>query len=193
MLEFFEYLNSIHPLSAEATTALMKVIKVKELRKGQVWLQEGAVCDKLTFVVKGLMKMYFEDGCRELIMMLARENDRILAFESFLDASPSDFIIRSIEATLVIYVMRNDLFEVVKKMPELQVHYLKMVCEQCRLLEERSRLLLLPPYIRFKIVMRTDSWLSDGTRIYDRLLAGYLGVHPNAVCGWRRSKSELNG
>jgi hypothetical protein len=29
------------------------------LRKGQVWPQEGAVCDKLAFIEKGVVKIYF--------------------------------------------------------------------------------------------------------------------------------------
>jgi CRP-like cAMP-binding protein len=42
----------------------------KELRRGQVWLQEGAECDRICFVMRGLLKLYFDEGDREVISIL---------------------------------------------------------------------------------------------------------------------------
>ncbi len=186
MIEFFQYLNSIHPLSAEATSALLKIVRAKELRRGQVWLQEGAVCDKLTFVLKGMLKLYFESDTKELVLQIAKENDWVLSVESYIDKTPSTYSIRSIEPSVVVYVQQSEWQYIQDRFPELQFH-MKAIGEwQIRSFEQHAVLLLLPPRERFEKLILTHSWLADGKRITDRLLAAYLGVGANAVCLWRK-------
>lgn len=89
MLAFFQYLNSIHPIPPEAQAALMGAVRQKDLRKGQVWLQEGAICDKLTFIEKGLAKVYFESGSKEVALCYNRENEVMLSVQSYFMQKPS--------------------------------------------------------------------------------------------------------
>ena len=188
MIEFFQHLNSLHPLSPEATSGLLKVIRAKELRRGQVWLQEGAVCDKLTFVVKGLLKLYFETGTKELIVQFAIENEFILSAHSYLSRKPSAYSIRSIEQTVVVYLLSSDWDHLLAKHPELISHYLMTASKQVKKMEEHLSLLLLPPKDRFEKLLDNGSWLIDGRRVTDKLLAAYLGVRATTVCEWRKGK-----
>lgn len=186
MLEFFNYLNSIHPLSPEATAALMKVIKVKELRKGQVWLQEGAVCDKFCFLVKGLVKIYFEIRNKELIVNLANENKIILATHSYFDRVPSRFTIRSVEPSVVLYITATEMNYLLDRFIELHFHLFYIIRSEMAVLEWHTMLLLLPPKERWRILQSSDSLGIDSLRVSDRLLAAYLGVGANAICSWRK-------
>ena len=187
MLPFFTYLNKLHPLSAEATAALMKMVRAKELRKGQAWLQEGAVCDKLTFVMKGLMKLYFETGSKEVVLHFARENDFILSAQSYLEQLPSEYTIRTTEPAVIVYFLRNDLQHLLAKFPELNLHFLLIDQQQSFAYEYHMGLLMLSPKERYEKLAQDHAWMVDGSRITDRMLAGYLGVGANAVCGWRKS------
>ena len=172
MLEFFSHLNSLHPLSAEATTALMKVIRPKELRRGQVWLQEGAVCDKLTFIIKGLVKLYFEAGSKEVVLSIARENECILSAQSYFEQLSSSYSIRSVEQSVIVFILRNDLLHLVSKYPELNSH-LKVIAHQQAIQHEyHSGLLMLAPRERFEKLATNCTGMIDGRRIRDRLLAG---------------------
>lgn len=185
MIEFFNYLNSLHPLSAEATAALMKVIRVKELRRGQVWLQEGAVCDKMTFVVKGLMKLYFEVGSKEVVLNFARENEFMVSAQSYFNRAASDYSIRCIEQTVVAYILCNDWYHILEKHSELNKHYLLIAKECLSSMENHTALLLMPPKARYEILVADNSWMIEG-RLTDRMIAGYLGIGWNGLGRWRK-------
>jgi CRP-like cAMP-binding protein len=186
MIEFFNYLNSLHSLSAEATAALMKVIRAKELRRGQIWLQEGAVCDKFTFVVKGLMKLYFETGSKEVILSFARENEVLLSAESYFEKKSSHYTIRCIEQTVVVYILNNDLHALLEKFTELNIQMMAMGQMQVASLESHTALLMLPARQRFEQTQIINPWMVDRNRLTDKLLAGYLGVGADAICNWRK-------
>ena len=186
MLSFFAALNAIHPLLPETQAALMKVIRSKELRKGQVWLQEGAVCDKITFVVKGLLKLYFESGTKELIVQFARENEFMVSAQSYFNQSASGYTIRSVEPSIIISIAQNDMNYLLQRFMELHFHFLVIAQSHVVSLEQHTGLLMLTPVERYEKLLETGSWLADGKRITDRLLAGYLGVRANTVCEWRK-------
>ncbi len=189
MVEFFQYLNSLYPLSPEATSGLMKLIRTKELRRGQIWLQEGAVCDKLSFVIKGLMKLYFESTSKELVIDFSKENDFCLSANSYFNRIPSDYSIRSIEQTVIVYINYIELQSLIEKLPELNSHFKRVAEHHVATLEYHSALLMLSPRERYEKMAGDQSWMIDGSRLTDRLLAAYLGVGANAVCQWRKDES----
>jgi CRP-like cAMP-binding protein len=190
MLEFFNYLNSIHPLSAEATAALMKVIRVKELSKGQVWLQEGAVCDKLAFVVKGLMKMYFESGNKELIIRFAGDNEIMVSAQSYFQGAPSRFAIRAIEPTIILYFAAKEFDHILIKFNELQYHLRILAIREVGQLENHVAILMLSPKARWQAIFQGNDLVELSKKVTDRQLAAYLAVTPNAICTWRKKYNQ---
>lgn len=188
MIEFFSHLNSLHPLSAEATAALMKVIRAKELRKGQVWLQEGNICDKLTFVVKGLMKLYFEPGHKELVIEFSKSNDFCVSADSYFNKKPSRYSIRSIEPTVILYFTEAEIQHLSERFPELNIHLKRVAEQRVASLEYHNGLLMLQPKERYEKLAIDKEWMVNGSLLTDRLLAAYLGVGANAVCQWRKNE-----
>ncbi len=186
MLEFFNYLNNLHPLSAEVTAMLMKVAKMKELRKGQVWLQEGAACDRFTFVVKGLMKLYFEAGPKEVVIALYKENECLLPAQSFFNHKSASYSVSSVEPSVLLYFTTQELQQVLARCPEMYCHLYCIIQKQCIELERHTELLLLPARDRLDKLTLDNSWLASGDRISDKMLAAYLGVGANAVWKWKR-------
>ncbi|MEO8172547.1 MAG: cyclic nucleotide-binding domain-containing protein [Sediminibacterium sp.] len=185
MIEFFNYLNSLHSLSSEATAALLKVMRAKELRRGQVWLQEGAVCDKFSFVVKGLMKQYFETGSKEVIICFARENEIIFSVQSYFKNTPSPHTIRAVEQSVVVYVLRSEFEHLMERHGELMRHYVLMVQERACQMEQHVGVLLLPSKERYESLAAASPWMVEG-RLTDRMLYGYLGVGCNGLGRWRK-------
>ncbi len=186
MVALFHHLNSIHPLSAEAAAGLMKVVKIKELRKGQVWLQEGAVSDKMTFVVKGLMKLYFESGCKEVIMEIAKEDEWMVAANSFFDGLRCNYIIRCVEPSVVNYILKADFDDLLERYSELNFHFKIIAENQVKNYEAHTNLLMLTLRERYDKINAENSWMISSKRISDRLLAAYLGMTPNSFCGIKK-------
>jgi len=186
MVEFFKYLNNLHPLSSEATIWLMKIMRPKELRRGQVWLQEGAVCDKMIFVVKGLLKLYFETGSKEVVMQFAKEDDWIIAANSYFERVPSSYTIRCIEPSVIIYFTKTDFDEILERHIELNILFKLIAEKQLRQYEAHTALLMLSLRERYENLPAQNSWMVCSGRITDRLLAAYLGMTANSLCGIKK-------
>jgi CRP-like cAMP-binding protein len=186
MIEFINYLNSIHGLSAEVQAALIKILRAKELRRGQVFLREDEVCDKFAFVVKGLMKVYFETGAKEVIVSFARENEIVLSAQSYFKGKGSGYTIRAIEQSVVVYVLKTELDGLVGRFPELNRHLISIY--QDLLSEYHTGLLLLQPKKRLGKLVEDTSWMLEDSRITDRLIAGYLGIGFNSLSRYRRER-----
>lgn len=186
MLSFFAALNAIQPLLPETQAALMKAMQMKELRRGQVWLQEGAVCDRMTFVVKGLLKLSFETGSKEVVLQFAREDEWMISAQSYFEGRPSAYSIRSIEQTVVVYLLRTEWDHLLAKCPELNKHYLWIASRQIKKMEDHLSLLLQPPRERFEKLIDTGMWLVKSGRLTDRHLSGYMGIGANGLGRWRK-------
>ncbi len=186
MTAFFQYLNSLYPLSAEATAALLKVIRTKELRRGQVWLQEGAVCDKMSFVVKGLMKLYCESGSKEVVLQFAKEGDCILSAHSYFGKLPSKYSIRSVEPSIIIYLQKSDLDDLLGRYLEMNILFRCIAEKQASEYEAHSNLLMLSLRERYERFLLDKSWVVSSGRISDKLLSAYLGMTPNSFCGIKK-------
>ncbi len=188
MLAFFKYLNSIHPILPEAQAALMAAVRLKELRKGQVWLQEGAVCDKLTFIEKGLAKVYFESGSKEVALWYNREGEVMFAVQSYFSQTPSAFTIRAVEPCTVYYVQQSDMHQLLQKHVELNINARIIMQHYYGLSEAHVGLLLRSPRERFDRIASLYPWMADGSRLTDKMLAAYIGLTPMCISYYRNGR-----
>lgn len=119
-------------------------------------------------------------------MNFARENEWMVSAQSFISQQPSSFTMRTAEPTVIVYVNYHDLQHLLDRYMDLNIHFRHIAQQQITALEDHMRLLMLPPRERFEKLTKEQSWMVNGSRLTDRLLAAYLGVGANAVCGWRR-------
>lgn len=54
----FEFLNSKFHISKEAYTILQGLATYKKLKQGEILVEQGANCDKMFFIVSGLLRAY---------------------------------------------------------------------------------------------------------------------------------------
>ncbi len=163
----------------------MKVLRQKELRKGQVWLQQGAVCDKFSFMEKGLAKVYFESGSKECVIGYALENDILLSAKSYFLQTPSEFSIRTIAPSVISYFQYADIQFLLAKYPELNIH-LRMIFQHSLALHEKHlALMMMHPRERYDRMLLLYPAMVNGNRFTDRMLAAYIGVTHNCWSGYK--------
>ncbi len=188
MLELFAHLNALHPLSAETVAALMRCMRQKELRRNQVWLQEGSVCDKLAFVERGLAKTYFEEGSKELVLGYAIKNDVLIAADSYFSGGVSSLTIRAVEGTIVVYVPVAEMNGLLSRFDDLNVLMRVIAEKEAGRLEKHLELLMLPARVRFERVGELWPWMLE--RCTDRMVAAFIGVTPNCISYYRNGRWE---
>ena len=163
----------------------MKVLRQKELRKGQIWLQQGAVCDKFSFMEKGLAKIYFESGSKEAVIGYVLENDILLSAKSYFLQGPSELSIRAIAPSVISYFQYTDIQHLLSKYTELNIN-LRIMMQHCfALYETHLALMMMHPRERYDRMLLLYPAMVNGNRFTDKMLAAYIGVTHNCWSGYK--------
>lgn len=176
MLSLLGFLNSIYPVGPEIQALLASMLKEHIIYKGKYWLKEKAVCDKIAFIQKGLVRIFFDSGSREVCLWYNKENDVMLSVQSFFSQSPSWFAIQALEDTTVLYITYQQLQDVYGRFKDFNINGRKLLEHYYSLSEMHVKLLLEPTAKRVEAVSRLYPWMLKDPRITDKMMAAYIGV-----------------
>jgi len=185
MLELFQYLNSIYPLTPEVQSYMMQALKKRELPANTYWLREGNVCNRVAFIEKGLMKVFYNLDDKEIVVWFNKECDIIISVKSFFKQLPSQLAIKTIEPTTVNYLEYKDLEHIYKRYTDFNINGRKITEEYYCVSEDHLMLMHLPPKERYFALIKQYPWMPK--RIKDKYLAGYLGITNVALSKYKHN------
>jgi CRP-like cAMP-binding protein len=188
MIALFGFLNSLYPLPDEAQAAMMKVMTEKKLRKGQHLLKEGEVCKHLTFIKRGLLKVYFDRDGKEVALWYNKEMDAVLSVQSFYSQMPSELSIKCEEDCELFLVPYSEVENLYDRHPIYNRHGRLILQHYYSLSEAHVKLLLKTPRQRYEAIKIMYPWMVDGSRLTDKMLADYLGIYKTTLSRYRNGK-----
>lgn len=105
-----EHFKHFLPLEEHEIDELQKRAIFRRVKRRQLILSEGNVCNSYTFVVEGCFKMYMVDKQgKEHNLQFAIENDWIADLGSFYAEEPSELYIEALENSQVIQLKKEDM------------------------------------------------------------------------------------
>ena len=186
MIQLIEYLNLVNPLSAEMEQDVRKVLQVKELAKDKHWLKEGEICNYITFIEFGLMKIYTEINDKEIVVWFNKELDAVISVKSFFKRSPSRVAIKTLEPTKIWYAAYDDLQKIYQKHTGFNVNGRVITEEYYTISEDHVLLMHLQARERYFETIKLFPWMRQ--RIKDKEMAGYLGISTAALSRIKHDK-----
>ena len=171
-----DYLHSIAPLSAELKDRLQSIIKMKSLKKKDFLLKEGQVNDKIYFIQKGLLRVYYTHDGVEMCSGLLCEGGLVIAVRSFFKREPSTEYIQALEDTDVFYITFEEQEALYRDFPEYNGIGRKLITEYYVRSEDRNYLL------RRHSVQEKIKWFETCFghligRVPRKDIASYLGIN----------------
>jgi CRP-like cAMP-binding protein len=185
MLELFKYLNTIYPLTPDVQTYLLQALKRRELPANSFWLREGDVCNRIAFIEKGLMKVFYNLNDKEIVVWFNKECDIIISVKSFFKQTPSQLAIKTIEPTVVNYIEFKDLEYIYNKYTHFNINARKITEEYYCFSEDHLMLMHLPAKERYLALIKQFPWMPK--RLTDKYLAAYLGITNVALSKFKNS------
>lgn len=176
---FIAFLNSIHPLSDEASKALQSIISVQRFPKNSILLSEGQVLDRLYFLCEGLARAFYFDNHQEFTSWILPENEFIISPYSFSLQKPSFETIQLLEDSVVITIERKDLESLYKSFPEITYVSLKITEGYLLLYDERTRSLRLSAEERF--IRFQNQYPRLLMRLQVQHIASFLGLSRSRI------------
>lgn len=174
--------------SNEEMELILSYFKPYNAKKKEILLREGDLSNKMFFVVKGCLRIYFiKDVGTEVTRRIIFENDSSASMISFITEKPSKEYIEAVLDTELLYMHRTDFYNLVETLPVWEKFYLRQL--EYAYVANTSRLM---SFITNDATERYLELLEENPEIVKRLpnklVANYLNITQE---GLSRLKSKL--
>lgn len=109
METFRKFLLDITPLDENEWEYAKSLFHEEKISKGQYILKPGEVCSKVSFITKGLFRMYYLVNGEENSTLFFSENQLTTDYYSFLTKTPSIGFIQALEDSTVYSISESNL------------------------------------------------------------------------------------
>ncbi|WP_163713775.1 Crp/Fnr family transcriptional regulator [Mangrovibacterium lignilyticum] len=188
-LSLDEHINRFVPLSESEKQILSSFTKSQVVKRRGILLSNGEVSRSLYFVEKGCLRMYFiNDKSAEQITQFALEGWWLTDFFSFMDNTPSDYFIQTIEASKLVSIDRLAFDELLKAVPKLE-RYFRIIMQK-NLAASQLRTKYLYEMSKEEFYYHFSSNFPEFMqRVPQYMVASYLGLTPEYVSELRKRNS----
>lgn len=110
-------------LSQEAMDLLAGIMVQKTLVKGEIFCQEGQVCEYISYIVKGLIRQFYYKKYKDLTEHFAADGNLFVCLESYIRQEPSRMLVEALEPTELYCFSYQSLETLAARYPEIQYFY----------------------------------------------------------------------
>ncbi|WP_242446515.1 Crp/Fnr family transcriptional regulator [Nonlabens agnitus] len=175
--------------SIKYATEIFSMLEVKKIKKKQVLLHLGEVCDNIYFIKSGILKGSIIDEYGDLhTTRFVAENDVMTSMYSFVDQTPSNIQIQCVESGEVLCFNHQDFIYINKLYPGLLPAFQKLMLKRYHnLLDEKSRMITNDATTRYLKFMERYKDMEERLPLKD--IASYLGIRQQSLS---RLRSKLD-
>lgn len=167
-------------LSQESKEHIVQKARIIKLNKGEYLQIEGDISKVWGYVIKGLVRVYYNHHEEEVTELLAIDGDDFLDVESYFDQKPSTRYIQMLEPTTLYVFSKMDFEESVSS--NLEIRRFFRVATERILLRKKKRTeesIFKSAKDRYETLMEKKPNLV--LRTPSNIIASYLGITPETL------------
>lgn len=158
-----------------------------EVAAHTILLNEGQNADRIYFIEKGCLRMWFNNNGTDITTQFFFEGNVIASIESMLTNTPSDFTLETLEPCTLYVMPKEQFFELINSDVDFKSWYDKLVLN--RFFYYSKHVL---SYLKNKPQERYNELLASHPQIFLRVpqhyIAFYLGITPVSLSRIRNRK-----
>lgn len=179
--DLIERIAAFYPLSDELRYDLKSRLEIEKFERGQYLLKAGSICQRIYFIVTGLVHSYSGSRKRPETDYFMIEGEIAFVKESFYMQKPSERHLEAMEKTTAISISFTDLQEIYAKHLTFNINSRKIM----ELYYHRSnfKLQLLRtrgPARRYHFLKMNRPELIE--RVHGKYLASFLNIREETYC-----------
>lgn len=184
-IELKNFLEKYGKIPNNGMNEIVDMFKSKIIKKGKLLLLQGQICNKVFFVKKGCLRLYYIAKEVEITVWFAFENNSAIELSSFLSETPSDYFLEAIEDSEILSLHKIELTNLYEKYPDMQKIMRKFWEDVIlNLLNRFTALQKDSAEKRYLDLMNQPIYLQ---RIPQKFLASYIGVTPTSLSRIRKN------
>lgn len=180
-----DFLKTLGDLTDEEIALAIGYFIPEEIKMGEFYLKEGQISNKVSFVEKGLFKLFYQLNGEEKIMLLFSESQLMTDYFGFLTNMPSIRPIQALEDSVIYSIEKknlNKLFDCSKNWERIGRHlaesaYVTSVLRANRLLHDDYN-------------TRVQTFIDESPTLMQRvpqyMIASYLNMTPETLSRVKR-------
>ena len=184
-----EYYKTLIPhLQDEDWNALEQRLRVQYLKKGEFLTRHGETSRTVSFINKGLVRMFYVADGKEICTGFVPENDYISCYASFLTQTPSVENIDALEECELLNLSFDDMQYLYQKHPVFEI-FGRKIAEMLYILvsTQITRLLALTPEERYQSIVDNEPYVIQ--RVPQYMIASFIGITPEHLSRIRKKMS----
>lgn len=162
-------------ISLEAELDFHKRVVRQVRKKNSFYIREGQTSSGLFIIEKGLVRMFYQKGDKEINSLFALENEVMTSSRTFFFELPSKENIQFLEDSIIYSISRKNLYELCSLYPEINT--IERLATEAYSLALEDRIFSLQT---LSATERYDELVRDNPQILQRVslghIASYLGV-----------------
>lgn len=173
--QFRRQVEKLVRISDDEWETFRKVLEPRELKRHDLFLEQGKVCRQMAFIVKGYVRFYFLAGGVEVTKEFSFENSFCGSYTSFITGNPSRFNVKAMEDLTLLLFTREQLLKMVEFSPAFSKFLLFSVENLFVRKENREASFLLDtPEEKYANLLREHKNMLQ--RVPLKYIASYLGI-----------------
>jgi len=163
-------------IPAEDHQIVQSMLEKVKIKKGEIIVRQGAVCDSIYYIEKGLIRQYYikEDG-KEITEHFGQTGEYFTAAESMVLKSPSMFESVALENTILLRIRKDDLETLGDKYLIIEHEYRNMLHFALVLTQIRMRSIQFETaFQRYQDLKKNKPYIVQ--RASSVHIASYLGI-----------------
>ena len=189
MKTLLDAIQNVISLTREEEHEISRRFYITSLKKNEFAIEAGEYCEKIFFIKKGTLRIYYlDEKGEEITCFFAQENQFLSSYSSFLTHTPTKENIQAIEDCTLICINRKDLEAISNRVPKFH-EFRRIMAENLFIAMERRVAMLQSQSAQEayeSLIKETPTLLHN---IPQQYLASFLGITPQHLSRIRKGSS----
>jgi CRP/FNR family transcriptional regulator, anaerobic regulatory protein len=189
--QILQSINSIVSLNENEKEAFIKMLEVKQFKKKQFLLQEGQICNKISFINSGSMRLFYEiEGVENTVQFFFADR-WYTDYESFLTGQPTIENLQALENCEIVQFKKSDLYQLYKTHPVFE-RVGRILAENAFLSLSKLNKMLTNEEPQQRYLSLLNQRPEVVKNIPQHYIASYLGIKPESLSRIRKRIQNSN-
>ena len=184
----FKILSEKYQCHTDLINEIIGLVKVQKIPKGTILLNKGAFEASIRFVNAGLICAYSETIENNHITWFSKEGYFACDIESLLAKKTSQYTIKVLENSTLLYISAENMFSLLSKYQEANKLSANLIGDYINNINKKT-LILGQPTVTKKYESFLQAFPSLSNRLKQSEIANYLQVHATTLSNIRGKKA----